>query len=408
MNLVEKHIIKETEELNILCFKCKNLYNRILYDIRQDYFKDNSKPNKYDFNHIYKDLEEFKSLPSRVSRGVIRMLVGNWDAYFVALNSYYRSKNLFRGKPKLPGYLDKQGKFTAVFTDTAVLTKNLKKNGLIGLSSLKIQIPYQHKGSKIVEVQVIPYKCKKYKINIVYKYEEQITKENNNRYCSIDLGVNNLMTLTSNVGLKPVIINGRSLKSINQYYNKQTAFYKSELDKKLNKYELNSKYRVYKSKKLDKLTYKRENKINDYLHKCSKYLIEYCLENQLNTIIIGYNKLWKQDITLSKKVNQNFVSIPFYKLVSMIEYKAKMFGLNVILNEESYTSKCSFLDLEDIKKHEQYSGKRIKRGLFKSSKEVLINADVNASFNILRKVVSNVFKADEIEGVSVHPVKIDF
>jgi putative transposase len=406
LNLVEKHIIKETKELNILCFKCKNLYNRILYDIRQDYFKDNVKPNKYELYTKYQKLEEYKVLPRRISRGVIRMLVSNWDAYFVALNSWYRNKNLFKGQPRIPKYLDKKGKFTAIFTDTAVLIKNLKKKGLIGLSSLKIQIEYQHKNCNIVEVQVIPYKNKKYKINIVYKYDEQQIKENNSRYCSIDLGVNNLMTLTSNTGLNPIIVNGRPLKSINQYYNKQLAFYKSELD--IKQKFVDKKLKFYKSKKIDKLTYKRENKINDYLHKSTKFLINYCLTNNLNTIIIGYNKLWKQDVSLSKKINQNFVSIPFYKLISMIEYKAKMYGLSVILNEESYTSKCSFLDLEDIKKQEIYKGKRIKRGLFKSNNGRFVNADVNASFNILKKVVSNAFKADDIEGVSVHPIKINF
>ena len=231
-----------------------------------------------------------------------------------------------------------------------------------------------------------------------YVKENEIKKDNK-KYYSIDLGINNLMTITSNTGLNPSIVNGRPLKSMNQYFNKSKAFYQSELKKKQKKQKF--------SRNLEKLTLKRENKMNDYLHKSSKFLIDSCLKNDINTIIIGYNKFWKQKVKMGKKTNQSFVSIPFYRLIEFISYKAKLEGINVILNEESYTSKCSFLDLEDVKKHENYQGKRVKRGLFKSSKGILINADVNASYNIMRKVVPNLFK-DGIEGVSAHPVKFNF
>lgn len=398
MNLVEKHIIDESTELNDLCFKTKNLYNRVLYITRQDFITNGVKPNKYELFNDCKDLIEYKVLPSRVSRCVIRTLVSNWDGYFVSLNSWFKSPERFKGKPKLPGYLDKQGRFIAIFIDSSVLKRHISK-GLIGLSKLKLQIPYQHKDKDIIEVQVIPYKNKKYKINIVYYQEQQELKKNNNKYASIDLGLNNLMTITSNTGEQPFIVNGRPLKSINQYYNKQKAFLTSELE---------LKQKSKKSKRLERLSFKRENKINDYLHKASHYLIDYCLKNDINTIIIGYNKHWKQNIKIGKRNNQNFVQIPFYKLIQMIEYKAELNGLVVILNEESYTSKCSFLDLEEIKKHEKYKGERIKRGLFKSSKDVLINADVNASYNIMRKVVPNLFNNEGIEGVSVNPFKINF
>ena len=404
MNLVEKHIINETIELNELSFKCKNLYNRVLYIIRQDFINNGIKPNKYDLFSSCKNLPEYKNLNARVARGVIRTLIANWDSYFVALNSWFRQPTKFNGRPKLPKYLPKDGRFMSIFPDGAFSTKSLK-NGFITLSKLKeLKIPYQHKNNDIIEIQVIPIKNKKYKINIVYYIEKLQPKPNNNRYAAIDLGLNNLMTITSNTGLNPIIVNGRSLKSLNQYFNKKYAFLKSELKLKQDRFS---------SKNLDKLSFKRENKINDYLHKSSKYLIQYCIDNQINTIIIGYNKSWKQGIKLGnspltiKKNNQNFVNIPFYKLVEMIKYKAEMVGLNVILNEESYTSVCSFLDLETINKHVVYMGERLKRGLFRSNKGILINADVNGSYNIMRKVVPNVF-ADGIEGVSVHPVKINF
>lgn len=397
MNLVEKHIIKETDELNELSFKCKNLYNKVLYIVRQDFILNGVKPNKYNLFNSCKELPEYKLLLSRVSRGVIRMLVGNWDGYFVSLNCWFRNPKLFTGKPKLPKYLDKTSGFTALFTVGSFSVVKLKE-GIVKLSKLSLEIPYQHVDNDIVEVQVIPIKNKKYKINIVYYQKTEELKKDNKRYASIDLGINNLMTVTSNTGLNPFIVNGRPLKSLNQYFNKKNSFLKSELKLKQNSYSSN---------RLDRLNLTRENKINDYLHKSTHHLINYCIDNNINTIIIGYNKAWKQNVNLGKKTNQNFVQIPFYKLICMIKYKSEIVGLNVILNEESYTSKCSFIDLETINKHNEYKGKRVKRGLYKSSKGILINADVNGSYNIMRKVVPNVF-IDGIEGVSVHPIKINF
>lgn len=398
MNLVEKHIIKETQELNELSFKCKNLYNKVLYMVRQDFILNGNKPNKYNLFVECKSLPEYKDLNARVARGVIRTLVANWDGYFVSLNSWFKNPKSFSGKPKLPKYLDKNGRFTALFPVGAFSIKSLK-DGIVKLSKLSIKIPYQHKENDVIEVQVIPFKNKKYKINIVYYQETKELKKDNKRYASIDLGINNLMTVTSNTGLNPFIVNGRPLKSLNQYFNKKSSFLKSELKQKQNKYVSNN---------LDKLNLKRDNKINDYLHKSTHYLINYCLDNQINTIIIGYNKFWKQQVNLGSKTNQSFVQIPFLKLINMIKYKSEIVGLNVILNEESYTSKCSFLDLEPVSKHTVYKGKRIKRGLFKTSNGILINADVNGSYNIMRKVVPNVFNTKGIEGVSVHPFKINF
>jgi len=397
LNLVEKHIIKGTIELDEITFKCKNLYNKVLYIIRQDYINEKIIPNKYSLFNDCKTLPEYKELPARVSRGVIRILVTNWKSYFQATKEWYKYPQKFNKKPKLPKYLDKKGKFTSIFTDSAILKKNINK-GLIGLSSLKIQIPLQHKDNKIVEVQLVPYINNKYKVNIVYKHENIKTKENNKRYASIDIGLNNLMTITSNTGSNPLIVNGKPLKSLNQFYNKRKSFYTSELE---------LKQKTKRSKRLEKLSYKRTNKMNDYLHKSSRFLINYCIEQDINTIIMGYNVSWKQSIKLGKRNNQNFVSVPFYKLISFIKYKCKLYGINLILNEESYTSICSFLDLEKIKKHVNYKGKRIKRGLFESSDGRKINADVNASYNIMRKVVPNVF-TDGIEGISVHPIKINF
>jgi putative transposase len=209
--------------------------------------------------------------------------------------------------------------------------------------------------------------------------------------------------VTSNVGsLKPLLINGRGLKSINQYYNKKKAYLQSLLPKG-----------VYNSKKISQLTHKRNMKIHDFMHKASKGLIDYLVSNQIGKLVIGKNKNWKQNLNIGKKSNQSFTSIPFQKLIDMITYKAVLKGIEVLLTEESYTSKCSFIDMEPLKKQESYKGKRVERGLFKSENGTLINADCNGSGNIIRKVFPNAFcgetqQANGIEGVVVRPLKVQY
>lgn len=392
MILTESHIIDATDELNDLTFKCKNLYNKANYIIRNEFISNGNYISKFDMFTICKDSDEYKCVPSRIARGVLRTLDANWKGFFSCIKKWSKNKELFKGKPNLPKYLPKNGKFTALFYDTAILKENNKG---IGLSSLKLRLPVQTK-NKIIEIQIVPLKNGKYKINVVYDHKEEKLKNDNKYYCGIDLGINNLMTVTSNKqGVKPLIVNGKPLKSINQYYNKLKAKYQSELPKG-----------IFKSKRINKLSFKRECKINDYLHKATNLIINHCLKNELNTIIIGYNEFWKQNVNIGKVNNQKFVGIPFEKMLFMLEYKCEKFGLNIITNEESYTSKCSFLDLEEIKKHDEYLGRRIKRGLFKSKDGYLINSDVNGSLNIIRKVVPKAF-ADGIEGVAVHPYRVN-
>lgn len=392
MLLVESHIINESVELNQLTFKCKNLYNKANYILRNEFISNGKYISKFNMFTICKDIEEYKCLPVRVARGVLRTLDANWKSFFSCIKKWKTNKQLFKGRPNLPKYLPKNGKFTALFYETAILKP---KDGKIGLSSLQLRIPVQT-SNKLIEIQIVPIKSNKFKINIVYDFKEEELKKDNKQYCSVDLGLNNLMTITSNkAGIKPVVVNGRPLKSINQFYNKQKSNYQSTLPKN-----------IFKSKRIEKLTFKRNCKINDYLHKSSNYLIKFCLSSELNTLIIGYNEDWKQGINIGKVNNQNFVQIPYYKLIEMLKYKCEKNGINFITHEESYTSKCSFLDNEEITKHSVYKGKRIKRGLFQTSDNKIINADVNGSYNILKKVVPNAF-ADEIEGVAVHPYRVN-
>ena len=214
-------------------------------------------------------------------------------------------------------------------------------------------------------------------IELLYEQPDIDLKPDNGRYCSIDLGLNNLVTMGSNV-LKPIIISGKPLKSINHFYNKNLAKLKSNAELKHN---------VKTNKRIKRLHSKRYNKVQDYLHKTSRLIVNHLVSNNINTLVIGKNKNWKQDINIGAKNNQNFVQIPHTRFIQMISYKCKLEGITVVVTEESYTSKCSFMDSEQIKKHSDYKGKRIKRGLFKTATNKLINADLNGSLNILRKVI---------------------
>ena len=234
-------------------------------------------------------------------------------------------------------------------------------------------------------------------IEVVYKVNIKDKIKDNNKYVSIDIGLDNLATLTNNCNIQPVIINGRKMKSINKYYNKELSHYR-EIAKRVNNLDYTNR--------MNRLTIKRNNIISDLIHKASKSIIEYALSCGANTIIIGNNKNWKRNSSMSKKVNQSFVGIPHQDLIDKITYKAENIGLNVIVTEESYTSGTSFLDNELPIKENYKKERRIFRGLFKTNKGRLINADVNGSLQIMKKVFSNAFNGYEIEGLGLTPIKV--
>ena len=232
---------------------------------------------------------------------------------------------------------------------------------------------------------------------VVYNIEVPDVKlADNGKYLSVDIGLDNLATVVNNFGLKPVVINGKGLKSINKYYNKQLSHYR-EIAKRMNGKDY--------TKQMDRLTQKRNHKIDDYMHKASKWLIDYAFAVGANTIVIGNNKEWKQESKMSKRVNQSFVGIPHMKFIQIVQYKAENVGLNVILTEESYTSGTSFLDGEKPVKTCYDKSRRKYRGLFVSNTGIKINADVNGAYQIMKKVFPNAY-AEGIEGVVLHPIRV--
>ena len=293
----------------------------------------------------------------------------NFSSFFSLLK--LKSQGKYDKKVRLPKYLDKDGYNVISFNQ---FKKKELKDGYVTLPKSKT-LRFKVKNTNLHFINVVP-KNDYVQVNFIYKKQEKELKKDNGKYMGIDLGVDNLATCASNV-MQSFIIDGKKAKHINQFYNKKIGEVKTELKKKNNK---------EKSHKTRQLTLKRNNKIDDYFHKASRYIINQAVSNDVRTILVGHNKNWKQEVNIGKVNNQKFVQIPFDKLIHQLKYKGSLEGIAVIEVEEGYTSKCSFIDNETIEKHETYVGNRVKRGLFQNSKS-LINADINGSFNIMRKAL---------------------
>jgi|AGSF01.1.fsa_nt_gi transposase, IS605 OrfB family, central region len=422
MQLAERHIIKSTEnrfvEIDGLAFKSKNLYNAANYVIRQNFLYGWGYLNYNKMAHLMKSHQAYKDLPAKVSQQILMILDKNWQAFFEAVKAYNIEETKFTGRPKLPKYKDKvKGRNILVYTIQAISSKQLKK-GIIKLSGTNILIKTKIKPEQICQVRLVP-KCDSYVIEVIYnacaepcdyaqgklrRSKPESTDENQKELvASIDLGLNNLVALTSNQpGFVPLLINGRPLKSINQFYNKRKAHLQSRL-----------KGSRKTSCRIQRLTRCRNQKIDNYLHSSSRSIINLLRSGKIGTLVIGKNVQWKNEMNLGKQTNQNFVTVPHARFIEMLEYKAALVGIRVMVQEESYTSQSSFLNLDPIPVYGNigaqdvtFSGKRIKRGLYKTSSGRLINADVNGSYNILRKAIPNAF-SDGIESCVVQPRRVN-
>jgi putative transposase len=407
MQLAERHIIKSTENrfapLDELAFKSKNLYNAANYVIRQNFVYGWGYLNYNKMAQLMKSHPAYKALPAKVSQQILMILDKNWQGFFAAVKAYKTQPTKFTGRPKLPKYKDKvKGRNILVYTSQAISSKQLHQ-GIIKLSGTDILIKTQVKPEQICQIRLVP-KCDSYVIEVIYNESESTIDENQKAsVASIDLGLNNLGALTSNQpGFVPLLINGRPMKSINQFYNKRSSHLQSRL-----------KGSRKTSRRIQRLTRCRNQKIDNYLHHASRAIINILKSRKIGTLVIGKNVQWKNEINLGKQTNQNFVTIPHARLIEMLEYKAALVGIRVMVQEESYTSVSSFLNLDPIPVYGQngafdvkFSGKRIKRGLYKTSSGQLINADVNGSYNIMRKAIPNAL-CDGIESCVVQPRRVN-
>ena len=364
-----------------MCYNSKNLYNEANYMIRQEFIANKNYLNYYDMNKEFKTHENYKACFSQPANCTLRLLDKNWKSYFRAIKDWKKNPEKYLGMPKLPKYLKKDGRYPWMIPNNSCLYD--KENGELYFR-LNILKGYRFKCrclGRLIQVRFIPRgSC--YVMEIVYETEIPDTKTESNCIASIDLGVDNLVTMTNNIGLKPIIINGKGIKSINQYYNKRLAKEKSLL-----------KIRHGKdwSKKLDGITFKRYQRIKNYMHNASSYIVKWCVKNDIDTLVVGKNKEWKQNASMSKGSNQKFVDIPYQMLLQQLKYKCDNVGIKYIETEESYSSGTSFLDGEEPIKQNYDKSRRIERGLFRTNKGLLINSDVNGSLQIMMKVFPNAF-----------------
>ena len=381
-----KHLSKkEFRNLKHLSHIAKNLTNEAIYNIRQYYF---NKKKYLSYNENYKMLknsENYKKLNSNMAQQILKEADGSFKSFFGLLK--LAKNGQYNGKIKLPNYLDKDG-----FTTLVIGFVRLKDDILVVPYSnsfkkthqeVKIKLPPVLKGKNIKEIRIIPKQYSRYfEIQYIYEVEEVRRELNKENALGIDLGIDNLCTCVTNSG-SSFIIDGRKLKSINQYYNKINAKLQSIKDKqKTSRTTLRQKT----------ITRKRNNRINDYLSKAARIIVNYCLNNDIGKIVLGYNEDFQRNSNIGSINNQNFVNIPYGKLRDKLIYLCKLYGIELKLQEESYTSKASFFDGDEIPIYDKenqkeyiFSGKRIKRGLYQTSTGKIINADCNGALNILRK-----------------------
>lgn len=389
MDLTEKEIIYSTDErfdlIKNLCHLSKNLYNASLYDVRQHYFETKSYRTWQSQRPIFTKAHnpDYYALQSHLAGEVLMQVGKQFIGFF---------NNKSNKKKRIPKYKDKNG-FNIITFPKITISKQIefdeaKQLYTYTLCKRSYNLKIQSTKSNVKMVKFVYdetndlIKCFK-----VYKVKQPELKEDNSRYFSIDMGLNNIVAIYNNIGIRPLLYNGRPIKSINQYYNKTNAKLRAELPINLKS-----------SKRLKQLAFKRNNKIDYEMHKISAHIINEAIKNNISKIFIGNNVGWENGINIGRKNNQNFVNIPHTKLCHQLLYKGLLNRIEVIFTEESYTSKASFFDKDELPIHGEhgnhnFSGRRVKRGLYKDSRGDMWNADLNGAANIMRKCSDKAYKS---------------
>ena len=383
MTLSEVTFIRKNKNLEQMLQDVTSIYNKTLYYLRQAYFdglKSGEKiklPSAKELYYLVTKTNEWKltEVDTHAKTSSYRLAMQNFFTYFKASKSYRKNPSKFQGKPKIPNYV--KDRYIPVILDKTRLGKKKVAENQFRIPKSNVVINFSKRFEK-KDIRNVSFNQCYGKIKVIISYEKKEEEPIiNNSFIGIDIGIDNLASITSNDKNFSYIVKGTPLKSMNQYYNKKKAQIQSELEK-CNKKKF--------SRKLERLTNKRNMKIKNYLHNASRKIINLCKSQNIGNIVIGHNKGWKQEVNIGKKNNQNFVSIPFNMFIQQLEYKGKMEGINVVITEESYTSKTDHFVKEPMKHLDERKGKRIKRGLFKSSIGKVLNADINGAIGIMRKV----------------------
>jgi putative transposase len=406
VNLVEQHLIRRSDPrfaaIDQAAFASKNLYNQANYQIRQAFLHGGKYLPYVEIFHRVKHHEAYCALPRKVSNSILIQLHKNWVAFFKATEAYQEDPSKCVGRPNIPGYKDKEKGRNILIYDMQAICKRALKRGMVAPSGLAIEIPTKQTRKTIDQVRIVP-RLDGYMVEVVYQKAEEQSAVDPSLLAALDLGVNTLAAVTSTKqGFKPLLVNGRPLKSVNQSYNKQRAHHQQHL----------AKANRFTSRQLDRITTKRTRRVNAYLHTASRRIINLLVEEGIGTMVVGKNPLWKQEVEMGRKNNQEFVQIPHARFIEMLTYKAKLVGIQVVVQEESYTSKASFLDRDSIPTYDpnraekpRFSGKRETHGLYRALNGRRIHADINGSYNIARKAFPDSF-GQGIEGAAVHPRRL--
>lgn len=384
-----KHLsAKQYQTILKMCQLSKNVYNEAVYNIRQHYFAEGTYL-RYEANYpLMKNSANYKLLGANVAQQSMKCADNSFKSFF-GLMKLAKSGKYESWQIRLPHYLKHDGVYKLVLSQCQIsedsfllpMPSGLKSQGY---EKVRIKIPPYLRNKKIHQIHIIPKYNGKY-FEVCYMFDDDEAAQpvlSDDKALAVDLGINNLATCATSYGYS-FIIDGKKLKSINQWYNKQLARLSSIKDKQHNKEYTKRQYQ---------LTRKRNNQVTNYINCAAKHIVKYCVSNKIGNIVCGYNDGFQQSVNLGKVNNQQFVMIPFGKLKNRIEYLCKLYGIKFILQEESYTSKASFFDKDEIPKwnpqnpaNAKFSGTRIHRGLYLTADGKLINADVNAALNILRK-----------------------
>lgn len=380
-------------QVDQLCFASKNLYNTSQYNLRQNFIYGHRVLSQANLEQLIKNCSQtrqlYYALPTKVAQLVIQQATDAWDSYFKALSAYKEGKSKFTVSPRMPGYLPKNGRNLVKFNNQAVGKRELDLGWVVpSMSNIRLPTVGVNRNN-LCEVRIVP-KTGCYVIEVVYEEIEKPRETGTpQRVASADLGLDVLLCLTFNQpDIQPIAYNGKPLKAVNQWWNKEIARLRPLLPES-----------QLTSKRLQSITRSRNNRVDYYMHCISSQLVEDLQVNKIDTLVIGKNPDWKRNINIGTRNNQNFVQIPYNKLVERIAYKCLQAGIQVIIEEESYTSKASFLDWDIIptygKTTEQpyFSGKRIERAWFKTNDGICIHADNNGSLNIGRKVIPSAYES---------------
>lgn len=419
---IERHVIKRKskyyEILNRFSHLTNNLYNHANFIVRQNFFNNLNEKGKskylsfYQMDKIIRHMNEenYQQLPKQTAQQTLKILHQNWQSFFQSIKDYKTNPSKYKGRPKPPKYRQSGGKAPIILTNQQCKIKK----GAIHFPKIfgGLTIPV-YKAKQLTEVKIVPNPLGDFDVLVGYKIEVGNDKTLNDNVLSIDLGLDNFVTMTTNMGLKPILVNGKGLKAKNQYFNQQLLKYKLDLERCQNGIDYSvqreierlktkgvmknlyqsdfetfnelinqnkqEKSKQYVTKHMKQLYRKRHNQIMDFFHKVSRFIINYCLKYDISQVVIGHNQGQKQ-----KNQLKHFVQIPIFKLIDLLNYKLREHGILLHQIDESYTSGTSFLDNEQPNKPNYDKNRRIKRGLFKSS-QGLINSDVNGALQIMRK-----------------------